>query len=132
MSVHPGSVSHDEIVAFLRLCVDSVESLEVLGLLLDSPDREWTAKALSIEIRSSEGSVNKRLHALSACRVIAVPSAPTFRYQAGSPEMARLAPEVIAFYRLRPHRVMEILYNKPESAMQSFADAFRFNKKENP
>lgn len=127
-----GPVSHDEIVAFLRLCVDSVESLEVLGLLLDAPEKEWTAKALSVEIRSSEGSVNKRLHALGACRVITVPHAGTFRYQPASPEMARLSPEVIAFYRLRPHRVMEILYNKPESAMQSFADAFRFNKKENP
>jgi hypothetical protein len=123
--------SHDEIVAFLRLCIDSVESLEVLTLLLEQPEKNWTAKTLSLQIRSSEGSVEKRLKSLVACRVIVPAEGRPGQFRPASPEMERSVRETVAFYRLRPHRAMEILYSKPESAMQSFADAFRFGKKEN-
>jgi len=126
-----GARSPEEINAFLRLCIESVESLEVLGLLLDQSAREWTAETLSREIRSSAGSVEKRLAALKASRVIKWEDA-SGRYVAYSLSTEEIVRETIAFYRLRPHRVMEILYSKPESAMQSFADAFRFGKKEKP
>lgn len=126
-----GSLSQEEITAFLRLCIDSVESLEVLIFLVEQPEREWNAKSLSQQIRSSEGSVEKRLKSLVACRVLCLSAGAPERYRPASPEMERLVRETIAFYRLRPHRAMEILYSKPESAMQSFADAFRFGKKEN-
>lgn len=124
-----GEISQDEIIAFIRLCIDSVESLEILGLLIDQPAKDWSAKTLSAQIRSSEGSVQKRLRALEASRVIEIP--PTGAPRPASPELERMVREAVAFYRLRPHRAMEILYSKPESAMQSFADAFRFGKKEN-
>lgn len=123
--------NHDRLMHFLRTCVDSVEQLEVLSLLHDQPDRAWDAKSLSQQIRSSESSVTKRLNALVVNRVLLPFDGALPIYRPASPEMAALISEVIAFYRLRPHRVMEILYSKPESAMQSFADAFRFGKKEN-
>lgn len=123
--------NHDRLVQFLRTCIDSVEQLEVLSLLYDQPDRAWDARSLSLQIRSSESSVAKRLTSLVANRVLLPADGGMPLYRPASPEMHKLIAEVIAFYRLRPHRVMEILYSKPESAMQSFADAFRFGKKEN-
>lgn len=125
------NASQEEIVAFVRLCIDSVETIEVLGLLLEFPDRAWTPELLSREIRSSAGSVAKRLDALMASRVI-IHDEKESRYLPASAIMEKMVRELIAFYRLRPHRVMEILYSKPDTAMQSFADAFRFGRKDKP
>lgn len=129
----------EHVRAFLTACIDSVEQLEVLALLHDHPTRPWTAISLSQELRSTETSVARRLETLVSRKVIEPISvsaaadraeSPTFTYTPVSPAVAATVAEVVNIYRLRPYRVMDLIFSKPVSAMQSFADAFRFKKDE--
>ena len=120
----------DKIRIFVHACIDSVEQLEVLALLHDQPTKEWSAESLSQELRSTPSSVEKRLRDLVSRRVLEAPSTETFRYQPVSPEVRQVVADLVAYYRLRPFRVMDLLFTKPVDAMQSFADAFRFKKED--
>lgn len=122
------NISAEQVLQFLRNHIESVEQLEILSLIFEHPSREWTISTLSLELRSSEIAIGKRLSALVSARVLLAPDDSIPRYRPACQAQSQLLEEVLAFYRLRPHRVLEILYSKPVSAMQSFADAFRFKK----
>jgi hypothetical protein len=120
----------EDIRQFIFACIDSVEQIEVLALLHDHPEKEWSNLSMSQELRSTEGSVEKRLLGLSERRVILPISTPTFHYEPQSEEIRQTVTELMGIYRLRPYRVMELIFTKPVNAMQSFADAFRFKKED--
>ncbi len=57
--------------AFLREHIQSVEQIEILALMRNTPDRGWTAHALDEILRSNEQSIARRLgslHALACLR----------------------------------------------------------------
>lgn len=120
----------ENIRQFIYACIDSVEQIEVLALLHEQPSKEWSFLSVSQELRSTEGSVEKRLRDLSDRRVIQPISNATFRYEPRSEEIRQVVTELMGIYRLRPYRVMELIFSKPVNAMQSFADAFRFKKED--
>lgn len=120
----------ENIRQFIFACIDSVEQIEVLALLHEQPRKEWSNLSLSQELRSTEGSVDKRLRDLVDRRVIQPISTPTFRYEPRSEDIRHVVQELMTIYRLRPYRVMELIFSKPVNAMQSFADAFRFKKED--
>lgn len=115
---------------FIFAAIDSVEQLEVLALLHDHPEKEWTNLSLSQELRSTEGSVEKRLRDLVDRRVINPITENSFRYDPRSDEVRQTVSDLVAVYRLRPYRVMDLIFSRPVNAMQSFADAFRFKKED--
>ena len=59
-----------ELLAFVHHCIDSVESLQVLTLLLENRNHPWTVDLLSDELRSSRASVQKRVQDLQGCGVL--------------------------------------------------------------
>lgn len=120
----------ENIRQFIFACIDSVEQIEVLALLHDNPGKDWSNLALSQELRSTESSVEKRLRDLSDRRVIQPITGTSFRYAPFSEEARHVVTELMGIYRLRPYRVMELIFSKPVNAMQSFADAFRFKKED--
>jgi hypothetical protein len=115
---------------FVHACIDSVEQLEVLAILHDNPEREWTIQSLSQELRSADSSVEKRMRDLANRKVLEPLGEGTFHFQPVSPEVHAAISELVAYYRVRPFRVMDLLFTKPMNAMKSFADAFRFKKED--
>lgn len=120
----------ENIRQFIFACIDSVEQIEVLALLHDHPEKQWSYLSVSQELRSTEGSVEKRLRDLADRRVIQPIASATFRYEPRSDDVKQIVTELVGIYRLRPYRVMELIFSKPVNAMQSFADAFRFKKED--
>lgn len=120
----------ENIRQFIFACIDSVEQLEVLAMLHDQPEKDWTYLALSQELRSTENSVEKRVRDLVDRRVIQPIAADSFRFNPRSDEIRQVVHDLVGVYRLRPYRVMELIFSKPVNAMQSFADAFRFKKED--
>lgn len=120
----------ENIRQFIFACIDSVEQIEVLALLHDQTGKDWSYLSLSQELRSTEGSVEKRLRDLADRRVVQPITTPTFRYEPRSDEIRQVVNELVGIYRLRPYRVMDLIFSKPVNAMQSFADAFRFKKED--
>lgn len=121
----PAAIYH-----FLRDHIDSVEQLEVLALLQGEPVHPWTIAEISHELRSTDVSVGKRLAGLMQSGVVTSPAADSYLFHPSDPALATLAREVVAYYRLRPYRVMDVLFSKPQSAIKTFADSFRLKKDE--
>lgn len=125
MNDMPGGIHH-----FLRDHIDSVEQLEVLALLQTEPVRRWSVAEISHELRSTDVSVGKRLAGLVQSGVVTEPDPGAYLFNPNDPALAALTREVVAYYRLRPYRVMDVLFSKPQSAIKTFADSFRLKKDE--
>jgi len=112
--------------------LNSVEQVAVLILLAEAPGRDWSVADVSRELRSTEGAITRRLEDLRTAGVLAsAPAAGRVRWEPASDDMAAAVRELIAAYRSRPNRVIELIYSKPPEAILAFAEAFKL-KKEKP
>jgi hypothetical protein len=132
-----GSLSPEKIPENIRRIfqdhIDSVEQLHVLVLLQDNGERAWTVQSISQELRSTPGSVEKRLRDLISRRLLAADSIGpegSVRYLPYNEESAQNLRDITAFYKQRQYTAIDLIFSKSTSAMQSFADAFRFKKEE--
>lgn len=122
----------DEVRAFIAEHIDSVEQVEVLLLLRRSGDREWTADAVSDELRTNPGSAAERLADLTARRLIApaggAPERPGYRYAPGTPALDQAVRGLDQAYAERRVSVINLIFSKPIDKIRTFADAFRLRK----
>jgi hypothetical protein len=113
--------------------IDSVAQLEVLLLLLRDPAKVWTSVTLAKELRVTEPWTYAQLQLLTqhnlAVRVPAV--ANGYRYGADVVTHA-VVQELEKAYQSHPVAVVTLIYTKPNRALQSFSDAFKFRKPQPP
>ena len=113
---------------FLFEHIDSVELIEVLLFLRsqrDTPDMWKSADEVSQELRSNTNSVGSRLTALRSLRLAEEDSQQPgkYRFEPQSPELIELVDLLAQEYKLRRHRVMEVVFSSAKKA-RDFADAF--------
>lgn len=119
------------LVDFVTASIDSVEQVHVLLSLHADPSREWTVAELTRELRSAEGSIERRIEDLRNRNVLAkAEKAGIVSYVPASDSARGCIELLVKAYRERPTRVIELIYSKPPQALQAFADAFRFRKDE--
>lgn len=122
-----------ELLEFLHNCIDSVECLQVLLLLAEPSDTPWTIESLSVELRSSKASVQKRVQDLLRNQVLLPESLAAdgvLHFLPFTPRVEHLVREMAELYRQRPHRVIAQIFARPHASLQSFADAFKLKKDE--
>lgn len=121
-----------EVLQFIENHIDSVELLHVLMYLVDRKGESWPFAAISRELRSSESSVNTRVRTLIERKLLAADALKDGKveYRPGANAPEAIVIEVLAFYKLAPYRVVEMIFSKRTNAIQSIADAFRFRKEE--
>lgn len=115
---------------FVLSTIDSVELLRVLLLLFEAPSRRWSAADITRELRSSDSSIDKRLHDLYDRRVLS-PEAnrdAVHQYIPYSGESHAAVEKLVDFHRHRPYRLIDLIYSKPNEALRAFADAFKIKK----
>lgn len=117
-----------EVVQFIKQHVDSVEMLEVLLLLESKPDHDWGVEDVDAVIRSSQASLQKRLEHLVALGIGVKLNSTRYRYGPISPEVRRLAENLISAFRNYRIEVIELIYAKPLQSILSFSDAFKIRK----
>ena len=113
-----------------KVRVDSLEKLEVLLLLRARADREWTASAVSLELRITESSAAARLADLAA-RGLLVGNAenpPVYRFSPSSSEDVQAVTELAAVYGAKRVSVITFIFSRPLDKVRGFADAFVFKK----
>jgi predicted ArsR family transcriptional regulator len=115
---------------FITDHVDSVGQLEVLLLTQRDAQKEWTAEEVSQELRTNPSWAKEQLADLCAHGLLASrePDHPIYRFDPKSQEMREIVSELANAYSVRRMTVISLIYNKPTTKLQVFADAFKFRK----
>ncbi|HVR71649.1 MAG TPA: hypothetical protein VMT87_12480 [Vicinamibacteria bacterium] len=113
---------------FVMRHIDSLEQLEVLLLLRTRPERTWTPKEVSAELRTTERSSGTRLAALAAGGLLREDPAGAYRYAPRAPELDAAAGDLAEAYAVRRIAVTNLIFARPLSQVRTFADAFKLRE----
>ena len=104
----------------------------MLRLLRSDANRAWSVAGLSLELRSNESAILKRLDDLYRSQVLLPPGAQErlLKYSPATEEIDAKIVELLGWYSSHPHRVFEAIYALRPSALKAFADAFKLRKDE--
>lgn len=129
MSVSPEGIP-TPLRDFLHGQIRSIEQLEILLLLHSEPSKTWTVAEIFHNIQSSPASVQSRLTELKNAGLVECVDADCFRYSPSTSQTRDIVDLLAENYRNRRVRVIEALYKRRADAIQLFAEAFQFKRKE--
>jgi hypothetical protein len=118
----PSDIAH-----FIRECIDRLETLEVLLLLQTNAGRAWSVREVSDEMRSSPLAAATALGTLLALGLIAAENG-CYLFRPIERELEQKVVRLADCYRSRRTAVIALIFSKPNDAVKSFAEAFRFKK----
>ena len=117
-----------EVRAFITQYIVSLEELEVLLLLHEFPERDWSVAEINERLRSQEASIAKWLATLVAAQLIRS-SEGRYRFSPPSDELRQQMAAMADAYRTRRTKVIEFIFSKPNESLLSFAEAFDLRKR---
>jgi hypothetical protein len=120
----------EDVRQFILAHINSVEQLEVLLLLREHPEQAWEPEGLGKALYTSPAAALMRLTDLQTAGLVARTEAgeQNFRYAPTPPERDALVAGLAQAYKERRVSVISLIYSKPQSQVQAFADAFKFRK----
>lgn len=118
----------DSVLAFVDRHIESIETLEIL-LLLSEEERGWSVAEIFRRIQSSPASVEHRLSSLKNAALLKEEQG-LYRFAPADDAMRAVVRDLAEAYREWRVRIIETIYSRKIDAVQGFADAFRFKKKE--
>jgi len=119
----------DDVYRFLYHNIDSVEQLEVLLLLRQSPQRGWTADAVARQLYSHPSSILHRLSSLAGRGLLRELEPACYQYAPRSTELHATVTRAAECYRERRVAVITLIASKPIENVRAFSDAFRLRRK---
>ena len=122
-----------EVKTFLADNIDSVVQLEALLLLHAKPEQSFTPAELAKELRIDAAWAEPNLKQLCARHILACneTSGARYHYSPGTEELKRTIGALDDCYATRRVSVIALIFSKPPSPLQHFADAFRIRKEKN-
>jgi hypothetical protein len=114
--------------------VRTMEQVEVLLLLARGSERALSADEIRAALRLDQNAVAATsLAGLEEGRLIEEQPGhpPRWRYAPATPELRRAVELLAVAYNERPVTLVRMIYERP-SAVQSFADAFRIRRDDEP
>ncbi|HEV2568252.1 hypothetical protein [Sphingomonas sp.] len=118
--------SDSETEAFIRAAFGSVWALELLLILREAPDRDWTRAELIASLRASDHVLSRSLADLRAMELVQE-EGDNVRYAPGAPHEVQLG-RAVALYESRPTFVRRLIVGGPQDSVERFADAFKFRR----
>jgi DNA-binding MarR family transcriptional regulator len=121
----------ENVEKLLREHILSVEQLEVLLFLRARADREFDAKGVHDELRTSESSASSRLADLAQRGFLTSRpdgSRTMYRYEPRTEWIKDAVAQLDKAYAERRYTVIERIFSKPIDNLRTFAGAFRFRK----
>ena len=117
---------------FISHYIDSVETVDVLLLLHNHRDREWSASQVSLELRSNPASAAKRLADLCLRGIFEIRVTPelVYRYAPKTEALAEMVDEFSLVYVKHRVSVIKLIFSKPLDRVSNFAESFRLREKE--
>lgn len=119
----------EDVREFIFEHIDSIEQLDIMMLLRSHRERFWTAQQVSVELRTNAESAANRLNLLRTIGILDVkdPSEPSYRYNP-SPEIDHVVRKLGEEYKIRPHKIYELIFSSLKRA-RKFLNAFTMRDK---
>lgn len=108
----PENEPKPELIVFVRRYIRSVEKLEILVLLQETPAQTWSAQAVYEVTRSNPVSVEQCMRELCRDGLIQMADgpAPVYFFEPVSKELAGLVADLAALYKEKRVRVLQMIY----------------------
>jgi hypothetical protein len=106
----------------------SVWTLELLALLLDSPDAGFSHGDLVERLRASDAVVSQGVSALVTAGLAVVDDKGCVEFRPTNAEVENCARRAAEFYRKFPGRTRRLIISRSAPGLTAFADAFRLRK----
>ena len=106
----------------------TMDHVELLMVLRGGREESFPVARLAEQIRKPRELVQLCLNALASAGLAAQLSDGTYRYAAREQTLDRTAEEVVRLYNERPVTLVRLLYERPPTAVNTFADAFKLRK----
>ena len=119
----------DSVKKFIVDYIDSVGKLEVLLRLARDEQRSWSAAEISRELRSNDALAERYLNELSARKLLRSESG-VYRYAPATVDLRENVSDLSNAYEIFHLRIIQLIYEKPASSIQQFADAFKIKNEE--
>lgn len=122
----------ENVESFLARYIWSVDQLDLLVLLFNSPQTEWSVAAASQMLHCPEPVAQTALDRLCADGFLSVRATPTkvYRYTPIDGALGQSTQEMVDAYRERPVSVIRRVYEQKADPLRVFADAFKLKSKE--
>ncbi len=102
-----------DVARFLHEHVESIDQLEILRVLGEDPEREWSSMDLASEVQAEPLAVRAHIRAMHSrgLLIVRTEDAGIFcRYGAGTPELEKLMGWLLQIYRERPVTMIRMVY----------------------
>jgi hypothetical protein len=119
-----------QVEQFIVQYIESLAQLEGLLLMRQDRQRSWDAEELAKALYTSPETCATLLAELEqrGLLVLADPQRRQYRYQPADPNVDQLVGDLAAIYQERRVAVITLIYSKPVSKVQTFADSFRLRR----
>ncbi len=119
----------EDVHRFLFQHIESVEQLEVLLLLGQSPDRRWSPAEVAQALYSHPSSVAGRLALLHRQDLLREVEPGWYQYGPRTADLHQTVCRAAQTYRERRVAVITLIASKPIENVRAFSDAFRIRRK---
>jgi hypothetical protein len=118
------------VVWFVRDHVTSLDELELLLLLLQSPDKWWDASSAARETGTDTTSARRTLERFASQNLlaIAVTGDVRYRFQPGDARLRQAADAFNAVYRTNRLAILHLVTGRQQRSLRDFANAFRIRR----
>jgi hypothetical protein len=122
-----------DVAAFIAHHLLSINEIEVLTAMRDTPDRWWDARLIYGELGVSVATARELLVRLGSLNLldIRVTDEVRYRFRPGSAELAQTVSRLVASYRANHAAVVRATARSTARGARDFADAFRFRRNGN-
>ncbi len=118
----------EKLVRFIRAHLGSVWALELLLLMMRTPDREWSADELVRDMRATEPLVSSLLKRFQTAGMLVGREGGGWTWRPADGEIVELSRRLADAYAATPFAVIQVIAESPVSQLIDFADAFRVRK----
>lgn len=120
----------DDLLSFIRASIRSTWALELLLLMRKQSPRASSPDELVLTLRATPTLVSTCLDQLQTAGLLVRDENGTWRYAPAASALDQLVAQLEGAYAERPVTIINAIMATPTDRLRSFADAFRFPKKD--